>query len=1075
MPIRLTNPVSPPARASRMRKPLMQTPVKPSNEAQRLADLQALELLDTPAEERFDRITRTAQRLFGVATVLISLVDAERQWFKSACGLDASETPRDISFCGHAILADDAFIIENAAADARFADNPLVTGGPEIRFYAGMPVHGAHNCRVGTLCLIDPAPRRFDGADIAALADLGRLVEAEFHTRQLSQSVTDANANEQRLRAILDNVVDGIITIDARGQVETVNPAAERIFGYAADEIVGNNIKMLMPEPYHAEHDGYLRHYRDTGEARVIGIGREVLGRRKNGEIFPLELAVSEMRLDGARYFSGIVRDISERKAVAKIQARLSAIIASSTDAILSSTLDGIVTSWNPAAEKMFGYARAEMLGHPMALLLPPGHAHEGAHLLERIRHGENVEHFETVRKKKNGDCFPISVTVSPIRDEHGTIIGASKIARDVSERKHAESALLEANVKLAAATGLQQAILNSANASMIATDLDGVIRMFSAGAERMLGYASAELVDQSTPAPLHDPAEVVARAEALSIELGRPVAPGFDAFVAKARGGIPDEAEWTYIRKDGSRLPVMLSVTAVCDAHGALTGFLGIAFDLTERKKIERMKNEFISTVSHELRTPLTSIRGSLGLLVAGAVGAIPARAQALLEIANNNCERLVRLINDILDIEKIESDNMRFDTVVQPLLPLLEQAIASTESFAAQYGVRLVLESGADDVHALIDADRITQVIVNLLSNAAKFSPAGADVTIRLERRPGCLRLSVRDEGPGIGAEFQGRIFAKFAQADASDTRQKGGTGLGLSISRAIIDKHRGRIDFDTVVGAGSTFYFELPDATPVAAGPSRSRVLVCEDDPDIARLLGMILEQGGLSSDIAHDAASARAMLGRGHYEAMTLDLALPGEDGISLLHWMRDDARLASLPVVVVSAKADEGRRALSAGAVGVLDWLTKPIDQARLLQVLQRATLDPAQGTPSVLYVEDDADLMRVVRALLEPGLTLCCAATLAAARERLSEQRFSLIILDLSLPDGNGSELLANLPGLNASTPVMIFSGEEPTTMLLDRVSLALVKSRTPNAQLLATIHDLINRFRTTSMNEENQ
>jgi PAS domain S-box-containing protein len=671
----------------------MLEPIKPPDECERVGELHALCLLDTAPEERFDRITRTAQRLFGVATALVSLVDDERQWFKSARGLGATETARNISFCGHAILHDGAFIVADAAADWRFADNPLVTGPPHIRFYAGMPLHGPHGYRVGTLCIMDPAPRAFDALDAAALADLGMLVEAELNSRGLSQNVVLAKANEARLRAILDNVVEGIITIDQRGTIETVNPASVAIFGYAEDEVIGHNIKMLMPQPYQREHDGYLKNYCETGKAKVIGSGREVLGRRKDGSIFPLELAVSELQLGGRRVFSGIVRDITERK--------------------------------------------------------------------------------------------------------------------------HAADALLAASRQLAATTGLQQAILNSANFSMIATGVDGIIKMFGAGAERMLGYAGADLIDLQTPAILHDPAEVAARAQALSAELGRPIEPGFETLMAQARAGRPDEMEWTYIRKDGGRLPVMLSVTAVKDEHGVLTGYLGIAYDLTERKKIEQMKNEFISTVSHELRTPLTSIRGSLGLLAAGSIGAIPQAAHVLLDIANNNCERLVRLINDILDIEKIESGNMPLNTVTQPILPLAQQAIESTEAYAAQHGVRFLLQPGAGsgNAYVMVDADRIIQVMVNLLSNAAKFSPEGADVKVILAQTPGWVRMAVIDQGPGIGEQFRAHIFKKFAQADSSDTRQKGGTGLGLSISKAIIEKHQGRIGFNPAPGAGTEFYFELP----------------------------------------------------------------------------------------------------------------------------------------------------------------------------------------------------------------------------------------------------------------------
>ena len=255
-----------------------------------------------------------------------------------------------------------------------------------------------------------------------------------------------------------------------------------------------------------------------------------------------------------------------------------------------------------------------------------------------------------------------------------------------------------------------------------------------------------------------------------------------------------------------------MLSISAVWDER-VLAGFVVIAQDLSERKKIEQLKNEFVSTLSHELRTPLTSIRGSLGLLAGGAAGAIPPTAKTLLDIASKNCDRLVRLINDMLDVEKIESGSMRFDAVVQPLLPLLEQAVAATNAYAAQFDVSFDLRADAGDTLAAVDADRLLQVLVNLLSNASKFGPAGDVVEVRLRRTAGFARVSVLDHGVGIPEAFRGRIFQKFAQADGTDSRQKGGTGLGLNISKAIIEKHHGTIDYVSVPGVQTEFFFDLP----------------------------------------------------------------------------------------------------------------------------------------------------------------------------------------------------------------------------------------------------------------------
>jgi|GEM_PF-2815673 PAS domain S-box-containing protein len=386
-----------------------------------------------------------------------------------------------------------------------------------------------------------------------------------------------------------------------------------------------------------------------------------------------------------------------------------------------------------------------------------------------------------------------------------------AELSQEIQDRKRAEHSLEET-------LSLMKAIFESANQTIIATDIFGIIRSFNRTAERLLGYAADEVVGKMTLEIIHLPDEVMNRAAILSKELGFPVEPGFETFVAKTRMmGLPDDNEWSYVRKDGSKFPIFLSVTTLRDVEGHITGYVGIGYDITERKKVDRMKSEFISTVSHELRTPLTSIRGSLGLIAGGLAGAMPPQAKPLVEIAMNNCERLVRLINDILDIEKIESGKMEFRNRPFALVPLLEQALLANEAYGRQFGVRFRLEFDGGDARVNADPDHLTQVVTNLLSNAAKFSPHGSEVLVSAKRVGGKIRVSVRDQGPGISDTFKSRIFQKFAQADASDSRQKGGTGLGLYICKTIIEKLHGVIGFENALGKGTVFFFELPEHEP------------------------------------------------------------------------------------------------------------------------------------------------------------------------------------------------------------------------------------------------------------------
>ena len=249
----------------------MLEPDFPEDESERLDTLCQLAILETDPEERFDRITRLARQLFDVEIALVSLVDTDRQWFKSRQGLEATQTPRNISFCGHAILGNAIFHVEDAARDVRFADNPLVIDAPNIRFYAGAPLAASDGRKLGTLCIIDSRARGLSDRERGTLRDLADWVEHEIRVNENALATRLINDQKESLRAVLDNVVDGIITINDTGIIDSFNPAAEKLFGYRADEVAGQNVKMLMPEPYRAAHDGYISSYIETGEARIIG------------------------------------------------------------------------------------------------------------------------------------------------------------------------------------------------------------------------------------------------------------------------------------------------------------------------------------------------------------------------------------------------------------------------------------------------------------------------------------------------------------------------------------------------------------------------------------------------------------------------------------------------------------------------------------------------------------------------------------------------------------------------------------------------------------------------------------
>jgi PAS domain S-box-containing protein len=618
----------------------------------------------------------------------------------------------------------------------------------------------------------------------------------------------------------------------------------------------------------------------------------------------------------------------------------------------------------------------------------------------------------------------------------------------------------------------LQKAILNSTDFAIIATDAKGVIQVFNAGAERMLGYAASEVINKKAPDDLHDPQQLVARAKALSVEFATAVAPGFEALTFKASRGIEDTDELEYIRRDGSRFPAHVTITALRNDRDEIVGYLKIGTDKSVQvamaaadKEKQRLKDEFVATVSHELRTPLTSIAGALGLLTGNAVGTLPASAVRLLAIAYANSQRLVRLLNDILDIERMESGKAVFDFQRVEVRSLVERTIEENRAFAESYKARIRLDAAPAAFDVRADSDRLVQAITNLLSNAIKFSPPGQEVVVAVETRGDVVRISVRDHGTGVPDEFKPHIFEKFAQADGTNTRQRSGTGLGLSIVKQIVDRLGGAVGFEAAPSGGTVFYVDLPKWGQAIRLPSQLRkahlrLLLCEDNAEAAIVLVDRLAQEGFLADVALTATEALARVAAASYAAILVDLQRPEGDGISLIKQLRAQPQIYNTLLVVLSVDLNPTPdKERPATLLNILDWLDKPIDVTRLVRVLERPIARNGTTRPRILHVDPDQALLRVVAQALSADAEVMSVESIDEARRALAANRFDVAVLDVALAAGSGFELLHDLRDSEGDAiPLVVFSPENANPAFAGQVLAALTKSRTPIEDLVAIL-----------------
>ncbi len=1058
--------------------------------------------------------------------------------------------------------------------------------------------------------------------------------------------------------AIFNSANFSSIATDANGVIQIFNVGAERMLGYAAAEVMNQITPADISDPLEVIARAKALSV-ELGtpitpgfEALVFKASRgiediyELTYIRKDGSRFPAVVSVTALRdaQDAIIGYLLIGTDNTARKqaeeALLKAGALQSAIFNSANFSSIATDAKGVIQIFNVGAERMLGYtatevmnkitpadisdpqeviARARALSSELGTWITPGFE---ALVFKASRGIEDI--YELTYIRKDGSRFPAVVSVTALRDAQDTIIGYLLIGTDNTARKQAEEALLKAGA-------LQSAIFNSANFSSIATDAKGVIQIFNVGAERMLGYAAADVMNRITPADISDPLEVIARAKALSVELGTPITPGFEALVFKASRGIEDIYELTYIRKDGSRFPAVVSVTALRDEKEAIIGYLLIGTDNTARKQIEeermkldqrlrdqhfytrsliesnidalmtcdprgiitdvnkqtealtgctrdeligapfknyftdsalaeaginrvlsegkvtnyeltarardgqltvvsynattfhdrdrklqgvfasardvtelklfeqrlqlknleleeasRMKSEFLANMSHELRTPLNAIMGFSEILRDGLIGELTPQQRGFIGDIFGSGKHLLSLINDILDLSKVEAGKMTLDLEPVEIWGLFTNSLSIIKEKAAARHINLTMDASKAPKSIQADARKVKQIAYNLLSNAVKFTTDGGNVALRIDRVPRnevglasgpwthrgfappsspfdeFLRITVTDSGIGISPEGLEHLFKPFSQIDSGLSRKFEGTGLGLAMVKLLAELHGGAVAVESAVDEGSRFSVWLPlrtaDSvlTPTKAQEAiRSAVraerrsvpegmrtaLVVEDDFKSAELIRVQLEAEGFNVLHAASAEAALELAMQQPLSLITLDIMLPNMDGWELLTRLKQVTELRRIPVVIISIVADPNR-GFSLGAAAVMQ---KPISRQELYDSLAELGLLPlADGKRlTILVADNDPDAMELmaVRVQSMSGIVIRAYSgreAIDAARRELPD----LIVLDLMMPGMSGFEVVTALNESpdTARIPLIVVTSKEITPE--DRVKL---------------------------------
>lgn len=854
----------------------------PDNEPQRLTALHDLQVLDTPADQAFDRITQLARDLFDVPIALVSLVDKERQWFKSHQGLDTHETCREVSFCAHAVHANEPLVVADTRHDTRFTDNPLVEGAPNIRFYAGCPLRPVDGLAVGTLCLIDHHPRHFSPRDLKILKSLAGQVEELLRQHQLQIELI---RNAQRFEALFHKSATAKVRSDPQGHIIGINAFALNLLGYREEELLGKNVAMLTPDSIRSQHDTFIRRYLEGGQPNIIGRGREVEALHKSGRHIPVHLAVNAIHdhYGNVVEFLAVLTDLSE------------------------------ICAANRRMQK------------EQSLLTV---LHQGITDYQALMSGEQLWTF-------------LMQALRDLTDSDYALIG------EVMPTKTTNALKIHAITDLSWSDESRQLMEQLRRGDMMLTNPDSLLgRVFAHGEVIMTNDVYGHVKRGGFP-PGHP---------RLTNYLGAPIFSGERLIgmfaIANSQQPLnPELLDWLQPFTDTCAL--LINLYRQMAEREQVTHELAAARDQAEQAN--KAKSEFLSSMSHELRTPLNAIIGFAQLLAKGRREPLSDKQRRQVGQIEKSGQHLLSLINEVLDLAKIEAGLSPLS--LEPLLldHVLDDACNTLEANLEAAGLTLHRDPLPEGWQVIADYTRTKQILLNLLSNAVKYNRERGSIHIAATQQDHTLCISVTDTGCGIAPERQPELFEPFNRLDAEHSPIQG-TGIGLAITKELVERMGGNIGFNSQLGQGSTFWFTLPKATEnLAPSPAFSaaeapaighhlatyQLLYIEDNPANQRLMEDIIDDfDQVQLQMVSSAELGLEIMRHSSPDLVLMDIHLPGMNGYQALDIMQQDPTLTHINVVALSANA-MARDVEHGLAAGFAAYLTKPIDIEQLTATLKR--------------------------------------------------------------------------------------------------------------------------------------